>query len=37
MCYRCHAEYRGVEDHSGHAGFELATREKHRQIAARTG
>lgn len=35
MCYRCHAEYRGVVDMESHGGFDLETHERHRQISAR--
>ena len=36
MCYRCGALYRDV-DMKEHAGFDLETHERHRQIAARMG
>ena len=36
MCYRCGALYREV-DMKEHAGFDLETHERHRQIAARMG
>ncbi|MCE9554912.1 MAG: hypothetical protein K8T91_16280 [Planctomycetes bacterium] len=35
VCYRCGAHYRGVEDLGDHAGFELETHERYRQMAAR--
>jgi hypothetical protein len=35
MCYRCHAEYRGVGDMESHGSFDLETHERHRQISAR--
>jgi hypothetical protein len=34
-CYRCHAQYRGFDDIEQHGGFDLATHERHRQLAAR--
>ncbi|HEX4128479.1 MAG TPA: hypothetical protein VHZ24_00450 [Pirellulales bacterium] len=34
-CYRCGAEYRGVDDVKRHGMFDLATHERHRQQAAR--
>jgi hypothetical protein len=34
-CYRCHAQYRGVEEIERHGGFNLETHERHRQLAAR--
>ncbi|HEX4149718.1 MAG TPA: hypothetical protein VHY20_12055 [Pirellulales bacterium] len=34
-CYRCNAEYRGVEHLHDHRGFELETHERYRQQAAR--
>ena len=36
MCYRCEAQYRGVEEMDSHGGFDLETHEKHRQIVARS-
>ena len=35
MCYRCHAEYRGVASLGDQAAFSLETHERHRQLAAR--
>lgn len=35
QCYRCRAEYRGLEDLDSHAPFNLETHEKHRQQVAR--
>ena len=35
QCYRCHAQYRGVEGLDQHSGFDLETHEKHRQQLAR--
>jgi hypothetical protein len=35
VCYRCHAQYRGVEGIEQHAAFSLETHERHRQQAAR--
>lgn len=35
MCYRCHAQYRGVEEMDSHGQFDLETHEKYRQLAAR--
>lgn len=35
MCYRCQAQYRGVEGLERHSGFELETHERHRQQLAR--
>lgn len=35
MCYRCQAQYRGVEGLERHGGFELETHERHRQQLAR--
>jgi hypothetical protein len=35
MCYRCHAEYRGVEGMDVHGSFDLETHERHRQLTAR--
>mgnify|MGYP001362427607 CR=1 FL=1 len=35
MCYRCHAEYRGVGDLESHQPFNLETHERHRQTTAR--
>jgi hypothetical protein len=37
MCYRCGAQYRGVEKMDAHGPFRLETHEKHRQLAARVG
>lgn len=34
-CYRCHAQYRGVEHMQDHGAFELETHERYRQQAAR--
>jgi energy-coupling factor transporter ATP-binding protein EcfA2 len=34
-CYRCHAQYRGVEQIEQHGGFDLETHERYRQLAAR--
>lgn len=31
MCYRCQAQYRGVDGIERHGGFELETHERHRQ------
>jgi DNA-directed RNA polymerase subunit RPC12/RpoP len=36
-CYRCHAQYRGVEHMQDHGAFELETHERYRQQAARLG
>jgi DNA-directed RNA polymerase subunit RPC12/RpoP len=35
QCYRCQAQYRGVEGLEQHGGFDLETHEKHRQQLAR--
>jgi DNA-directed RNA polymerase subunit RPC12/RpoP len=35
MCYRCQAQYRGVEEMDCHGQFDLETHEKYRQLAAR--
>jgi DNA-directed RNA polymerase subunit RPC12/RpoP len=35
QCYRCHAEYRGLENLDEHPRFSLETHEKYRQQAAR--
>lgn len=35
MCYRCHAEYRGLTNHAGHGAFDLETHERYRQLGAR--
>jgi hypothetical protein len=35
MCYRCQAQYRGIEGLEHHGGFELETHERHRQQTAR--
>lgn len=37
MCYRCHAQYRGVEQMDVHGAFDLETHERYRQMAARLG
>ncbi|MCG8449334.1 MAG: hypothetical protein MI725_07135 [Pirellulales bacterium] len=37
MCYRCHAQYRRVEEMDPHGNFDLETHEKYRQLAARLG
>lgn len=34
-CYRCGAQYRGLDERDQHAGFDLATHERYRQQAAR--
>jgi hypothetical protein len=34
-CYRCHAQYRGYANNPQHAGFDLETHERYRQMAAR--
>lgn len=34
-CYRCHAQYRGVEEIERHGAFDLETHERYRQMAAR--
>jgi hypothetical protein len=34
-CYRCHAQYRGFEEIERHGAFDLATHERHRQMAGR--
>jgi hypothetical protein len=34
-CYRCHAQYRGIEEDPQHGGFDLETHERYRQMAAR--
>ena len=36
MCYRCHAQYRGVQEMEPHGAFRLETHERYRQLAART-
>ena len=36
MCYRCHAQYRGIEEMDKHSAFNLETHERYRQEAART-
>ena len=36
MCYRCHAQYRGVQETESHGAFRLETHERYRQLAART-
>ena len=35
MCYRCGAQYRGVEEMDAHGHFNLETHEKYRQLNAR--
>lgn len=35
MCYRCHAQYRGVPGMDQHGAFNLETHERYRQQAAR--
>ncbi len=35
MCYRCQAQYRGVEEMDTHGQFDLETHEKYRQLEAR--
>lgn len=35
MCYRCQAQYRGVEEMDSHGQFDLDTHERYRQLAAR--
>jgi hypothetical protein len=35
MCYRCQAQYRGVEEMDAHGTFDLETHERHRQLTAR--
>lgn len=35
MCYRCNAQYRGVEELDTHGGFDLETHERYRQMVAR--
>lgn len=35
MCYRCHAQYRSVDEMDSHGQFDLETHEKYRQMAAR--
>lgn len=35
MCYRCQAQYRGIEGLEQHGGFQLEKHEQHRQQAAR--
>ncbi len=35
MCYRCQAQYRGVETVETHGAFNLETHERYRQMAAR--
>ena len=34
-CYRCHAQYRGVQELERHGAFDLETHERYRQMAAR--
>ena len=36
-CYRCHAQYRGVNNLQQHGGFNLETHERYRQQAKRLG
>lgn len=36
MCYRCHAQYRGVQEMESHGAFSLETHERYRQLTART-
>ena len=35
MCYRCHAQYRGIQQLDVHGAFDLETQERYRQLAAR--
>lgn len=35
MCYRCHAQYRSVDQMDAHPAFDLETHERYRQLAAR--
>lgn len=35
MCYRCHAQYRGVPNQDNFESFDLETHERYRQQAAR--
>lgn len=35
MCYRCGAQYRGVEEMESHGQFDLETHERYRQMDAR--
>lgn len=35
VCYRCNAHYRGLGSLDEHAGFNLETHERYRQLAAR--
>jgi hypothetical protein len=35
VCYRCGAQYRNAPGQEMHGGFELATHERYRQLAAR--
>jgi len=35
MCYRCSAQYRDIPEMDSHGAFDLATHERHRQLAAR--
>lgn len=37
MCYRCQAQYRGVQEMDVHGAFDLETHERHRQVVARMG
>jgi len=37
MCYRCGAQYRGVEEMESHGQFDLETHERYRQMDARLG
>ena len=34
-CYRCHAQYRGLDDMTTHEPFDLEIHERHRQVQAR--
>lgn len=36
VCYHCGAQYRGLESLDNHAGFNLETHERDRQLKART-
>lgn len=35
MCYRCSAQYRGLQEMDAYGAFDLATHERYRQMAAR--
>jgi hypothetical protein len=35
MCYRCQAQYRGVDEMDAHGMVDLETHERHRQLTAR--